>query len=96
MELIKFLQKHIKDISIGQETNLHREIDSFISLNSNLNDTELFDEVYTKYASRIKFLENAVQCKAIVAIKSWVTIIGSIFLLAIAICIFYVLCVSLK
>lgn len=95
MKIITALQKHINDISIPQESTLHREVNSFISQNSNLSETDLFNEIYSKYGMQIKFLEDAVRCKAIVSIKSWVATFGVFFLLGVVIYILYALyCLS--
>ncbi len=96
MKLVTALQKHISDMSIRQETTLHREIDAFISQNPNLSETDLFNEIYLKYGEQIKFLESVTQCKAIISIKSWVATFGFFFILGIIICIFYVLYYLLK
>lgn len=83
MEITKVLQKHIRDISISQEADLHREIDKFISENQNLSESELFDRIHSEYGRQIKFLENAAQNKAIISIKGWITTFGVFFLLGI-------------
>lgn len=83
MELTKVLQKHIKDISIYQGADLHREIDSFISQNQSLSESELFDKIQSKYGTQIKFLEDATYNKAILNIRGWVAIFGFFFLLGI-------------
>lgn len=89
MELTKVLQKHIKDISIYQEADLHREIDSFISQNQNLSESELFDRIHSKYGKQIVFLENAAQSKAIINIRGWVALFGFFFLLGIVLLIIF-------
>lgn len=89
MKIIKALQKHINDISISQESTLHKEVDSFISQNPNLNEEDLLNEIYSKYGTQIKFLEDAVQCKAIVSIRSWVATFGFFFILGLVVCIIY-------
>ena len=85
MDITKVLQKHIRDISIDQEANLHREIDTFISQNQNLSDVELFDKIYSEYGNRIKFLEDSTKCKAILKIKGWVSCFGFFFILGLMI-----------
>lgn len=89
MKIISALQKHINSISIRQESTLHKEVESFISQNSNLNEEDLLNEIYSKYGTQIKFLEEAVQCKAIISIRSWVATFGFFFILGLVVCIFY-------
>ena len=71
MKIIKALQKHVQTISKYQKVDLDKEIDKFISENQNLSEVELLDKIYSIYGSRIKFLEDATQCKAIINIKEW-------------------------
>lgn len=89
MKIISALQKHINSISIRQESTLHKEVESFISQNSNLNEEDLLNEIYSKYGTQIKFLEEAVQCKAIISIRSWVATFGFFFILGLVVCILY-------
>lgn len=76
MDTIKALQKHIQKISKFQKANLDKEVNKFISENPNLNETELLDKIYSVYGSRIKTLEDATHCKAIIDIKEWVATLG--------------------
>lgn len=85
MELTKILQKHIEDISVYQGADLHREIDSFVSQNQGLSESELFNEIHSRYGRQINFLENAAQSKAIINIRGWVALFGFFFLLGIVI-----------
>lgn len=91
MELTKILQKHIREISIYQGADLHREIDTFISQNQNLSESELFDKIHSEYGKQIKFLEDAAQSKAIINIRSWVSLFGFFFLLGIVLLIIFLL-----
>lgn len=85
MNNIKVLQKHIQTISKYQKSDLHNDIDKFISENQDLNDVELLDKIYLIYGTRIKLLENATQCKAIINIKEWVATFGFFFIFGLAV-----------
>lgn len=85
MKIIKALQKHVQTISKYQKTDLDREIDKFISENQSLDETELLNKIYSVYGTRIKFLEDATHCKAIINIKEWVVTFGVFFVIGIII-----------
>lgn len=85
MKIIDSLRKHVQAISKYQKADLDKEIDKFISENPNMNETELFDKIYSIYGTRIKFLEAACQCKAIINIKEWVVTFGVFFVIGLAI-----------
>lgn len=85
MKIITALQKHVQSISKYQKTNLDKEIDKFIAENQSLDETELLDKIYSIYGTRIKFLENATHCKAIINIKEWVVTVGVFFVIGVAI-----------
>ena len=85
MKIIKALQKHVQTISKYQKVDLDKEIDKFISENQNLSEVELLDKIYYIYGSRIKFLEDATQCKAIINIKEWVGTFGVFLVIGLAI-----------
>lgn len=96
MTLIEALQKHVKNISTYQGVGLGKEIDTFISENKNLSDTELLDKIYSVYGSRIKFLEVASHSKAIINIKEWVATFGFFFILGIVVWVVYLVLVMAK
>lgn len=85
MKIIKALQKHVHTISKYQKADLDKEVDKFISENQNLSEVELLDKIYSIYGSRIKFLEDATQCNAIINIKEWVSTFGIFFIIGLAI-----------
>ena len=85
MKIINALQKHVQGVSKYQKVNLDKEISKFISENQNMNETELLDKIYSIYGSRIKFLEDASQCKAIINIKEWVATVGVFLVIGLAI-----------
>lgn len=85
MKIIKAFQKHVQTISKYQKTDLDREIDKFISENQSLDETELLNKIYSVYGTRIKFLEDATHCKAIINIKEWVVTFGVFFVIGIII-----------
>lgn len=85
MKIIKALQQHVQKISKYQKTDLDKDINKFISENQNLSETELFDNIYSIYGRRIKFLEDSTQSKAIIEIKEWVATLGVFFIIGIAI-----------
>lgn len=85
MKIINALQKHVQGISKYQKVDLDKEISKFISENQNMNETELLDKIYSIYGSRIKLLEDASHCKAIINIKEWVATFGVFLVIGLAI-----------